>query len=167
MKKSTFRFITSVILLSLILNLFIISIEAETSPMPSVPGIGEINPDTGLPVELEKITDTGKKLTDKEKIAQYKSIELNKILAKNKYTAPIMSFFNYISPVTNPAFKYTIGVEPSLSWLFFLTLTLWIAFVIYAIRILNLASIFSKWVQYVISFGIVTWPLLVIVASSI
>ena len=52
MKKSTFRFITSVILLSLILNLFIISIEAETSPMPSVPGIGEINPDTGLPVEL-------------------------------------------------------------------------------------------------------------------
>ena len=47
----------SLFLLSfLILNIFAISlINADTLPLPDLPGTGEINPDTGLPSELDKL----------------------------------------------------------------------------------------------------------------
>lgn len=150
MKKSIVLFLS----LILVLNIFVISIiKAET---PAVPDIGgNVNPETGLPSGVGDIKDVGDKLTDEQQRSQYLKQEWGKILANNKFFGPIITAYGTISPYTDPISKYTLGSEPSLTWLFFLTLVLWIAFVVYALRILELTSIFSKWVQYIISFGVV------------
>jgi len=150
MKKRIFILLSSL----LILNIFIISINSQDT-LISNSDLGNINPETGLPSELEDIKQTSEKLTDEKQRTEYLKQEWEKILKDNKFFSPIISFLEFISPVTNPLFKYTIGVEPSLSWLFFLTLTLWIALVIYIFRIFDLISIFSKWLDYIISFGAV------------
>lgn len=148
MKKSIILFI----LFLLTINLFIISL-AHAQDLPPLPGIGNINPETGLPEGLEELKDTGEKLTDKEQRSQFLKDAQGKLFKENKYTGPIIKSYEKVSPITDPIFKYTIGLEPSLTWLFFLTLVLWIAFVVYTIRALDLVSIFSKWVQYLIAFA--------------
>jgi len=150
MKKS----LTLFILVLLTINLFIISF-AHAQEMPQLPGVGNINPETGLPEELEDIKEAGEKLTDKEERSQFLKEAQGKLLKENKYTGPIIEGYEKISPVTDPIFKYTIGLEPSLTWLFTLTFILWIAFLIYTFRILEIASPFSKTVQYTLSIGII------------
>ena len=137
MKKSIILFI----LFLLTINLFIISL-AHAQELPPIPGMGNINPETGLPEDLEKLKDTGEKLTDKEQRSQFLKDAQGKLLKENKYTGPIIEGYEKVSPVTDPIFKYTIGLEPSLTWLFTLTLVLWIAFVVYSLRILDLVSVF-------------------------
>ena len=68
---------------------------------------------------------------------------------------PLISGYGKISPYTNPIFEYTLGMKPTLSWLFVLTIVLWICFVTYMLRLLSITSLFSKWVQVIISFGVV------------
>ena len=68
---------------------------------------------------------------------------------------PIFSFFNQISPITNPLFKYTLGLEPSFTFLFLLTLSIWIALVAIIFRSMRLLSIMSKKFHYIASFGFV------------
>ena len=150
MKKS----ITLFILFLLTINLFMISL-THAQELPPIPGLGNINPETGLPTELEDLKDTGEKLTDKEQRSQFLKEAQGKLLKENKYTGPIIEGYEKVAPITNPIFKYTIGLEPSLTWLFTLTFVLWIAFLIYTFRILELASPFSKTVQYTLSIGII------------
>jgi len=77
------------------------------------------------------------------------------LLSKNIYMGPIFSFFNQISPITNPLFKYTLGLEPSFTFLFLLTLSIWIALVAIIFRSMRLLSIMSKKFHYIASFGFV------------
>lgn len=121
--------------------------------------------DTGLPPEVEKIeniSEKGKEAYEKltEKNESYLKQEWGKILAKNKYFGPLIEKYDKISPYTDPIFKYTIGLEPSLSWLFVLTLVLWIFILIYIIRILEFSS-FSAGVRYGIAL------IFMIIASTI
>jgi hypothetical protein len=148
-KKSYF----TVVLISLILIINLI----QALDSPTIPLISEtenINPDTGLPEGIEKIQKISENLTDKEIRSQYLKQEWGKILEKNKYAAPIIQNYKKVSPYTDPVFKYTLGIVPSLTWLFFLTLTIWIAFAIYLFRMLELVAPFSEWVQKIISLGI-------------
>ena len=129
MKKSTFSFIISIILLSLILNLFLISIKAEDSsipPMPGIPGTGNINPDTGLPVEIEKIQAIGNNLTKEQISSNYLKKEWKQMLLDNKYTAPIVIVIDSTFTFLNPFFKSVLGIEYSFSWAFIFALTIWI-----------------------------------------
>lgn len=140
MKKSIIIFLISL----LILNIFVISlIKAED------------NGDSALPQELQGIQEAGEKLTNEEQRSQYLKQEWGKILANNTIMSPIIKGYEKISPITDPIFKYAIGLEPALNWLFVLTFTLWVAFLIYTFRIFELASPFSKSVQYATSIGII------------
>jgi len=125
----------------LILNIFVISLTKAQ--------------DEALPPEMKKIQGIGENLTNPEIRSQYLKQEWGKILEDKKIIGPIIKSYKKISPYTDPIFKIILGITPSLTWLFVLTLTLWIAFVIYIFRIFELTSLFSKPAQYVISFGII------------
>jgi hypothetical protein len=64
--------------------------------------------------------------------------------------SPMIRFYNN-NPFIGSTFEYTIGVRPSLTWLFLLSLTLWIVFIIYFHRIISAFSTFSYWVSIVAS----------------
>ena len=138
MKKSIIIFLISL----LILNIFVISlIKAQDS-------------DSALPPELQGIQKAGEKLTDEEQRSQYLKQEWGKILANNTFFGPIIKGYEKIAPVVNPVSKYTLGIKPSLSWLFILTLTLWICILIYLIRIFELFPILSGFTRIVICLGV-------------
>ena len=84
--------------------------------------------------------------------SNYLKKEWGKILADSKYIGPIIKGYNnYIGPWLNPALKVILGVEPSISWLFALTLIIWITLITFFYRILSVFSTFSKWVSFIIS----------------
>lgn len=150
MKK---RLLLLSLVLILVLSVFIITlIKAETTPSPTPPGTpnpavgGEIDPVTGLPTSTEKIQEIGDKIKDEN----YLKNEYQKILNKSDTLKPLFNFYNKISPVADPAFKYTVGVTPSISWLFLLALILWIAFVIYIFGFASLFKIASNGIYYTV-----------------
>lgn len=133
MKKS------ALILISLLLLSFISVVLAQT-----------INETTGLPNDINDLTEAGKKLTDEQTRSEYLKKEWGIIFKENPAFKPFYEAYMKVSPYTNPIFKYTIGMTPSLSWLFLLTLALWITLLIYLIRIFEFTS-FSPIVRNLIS----------------
>ncbi|MFA5174232.1 MAG: hypothetical protein WC438_03550 [Candidatus Pacearchaeota archaeon] len=148
MKK---RFVFLLISL-LLLNILAISIKAEESPPLPDLGLGEVNPDSGLPIELEKIQTIGGKFQNENDKTQYLKQEWGKILANNTYIGPVINRYNKISPYTDPIFKFFLGIEPSLSWLFLLSLTLWITIFMYIYRASEFLPV-SDFTQIAISLG--------------
>lgn len=149
MKINSKRLIIFTFAIALVFSVFIFSfIQAD---------IANVNPNTGeanvLGLNPDNLPQSPEEL--KETSADFLKKEWGKILAKNLYVGPIIKSYQKISPYTDPIFKYTIGMTPSLTWLFFLTLVLWIFFVIYMLKILDLVSIFSRSVQYIVSFGLI------------
>jgi hypothetical protein len=118
-----------------------------TSQTPDLFG-ENINQETG---QIEIIDD----LTDEEKREDFIRTEWGKILDRNKYIGPLLRGLNEISPFTDPIVRYTVGMEPRLTWLFVVTFVLWWTLVIYGYRLLELVSVFSNLVQVVLSFGLV------------
>lgn len=135
----------------LISNLFLITIiKAEdnaTPPGTPSPTIGgEINPETGLPVATEKIQEIGDKMNDENFLKN----EYQNVLNKSNTLKPLFNFYNKISPVADPVFKYTVGITPSISWLFLLALVLWISFVVYIFGFTSLLKLASNGIYYTI-----------------
>lgn len=76
------------------------------------------------------------------------------IISNNVYLGPIYKGYIQISPYTDPAFEYVVGMKPNLSWLFFLTLFISITLIEYFYRfyeILRDFSTFSPSVSGIIS----------------
>lgn len=141
---------------SILIFLFLLAISsafiANAQPRgPEVSLQGALNPETGLPGDINDITEAGKKLTDEEQRKEYLKKEWGKILEKNKYFDPIIEGYRKISPYTDPIFKYTIGMVPSLSWLFALTFFLWLTFLIYIYIALSVFSESSRVVLFAIT----------------
>lgn len=151
MKKSLILVLFIVFILSGII--FIKSLNAQET------GVGEVVP--GLsPENLEKVQTGIEKLTDEEARKQYLSQEWGKILQNNtyyiKYIKPSFDVYDKTAaPFINPISEYTIGMAPNFSWIFLLTLVLWIAFVVYFFRIFSLVPVFSKNTQKVITIGFI------------
>jgi len=61
-----------------------------------------INPETGLPEDINKIAETSKKLTDKEIREQYLKKEWGVIFRTSPFFKPFADFYDKISPFTNP-----------------------------------------------------------------
>ena len=136
MKKSALFIISF-----LILNLFLISISAQDA-FPS-----DVN-------ELNKLQEIGNKLSNEEQ-REFLIKDFSDDLIGTPFFGGIMNFLDLISPVTDPIFLFILKTEPSLSWLFVLTLLLWIAIIINTYRTLSLISVFSKITHKVISIGII------------
>jgi hypothetical protein len=85
---------------------------------------------------------------------QFLKEEWGKLFKKTKTVGPIISFFEKAAPVINPVVKYTIGKEPSLSYLFILMCFIWFGTLIFLLQGMDLASLFSGKTQWIISIGI-------------
>lgn len=110
----------------------------------------------GLEENIEKLEDLEDKIpTDEEEAKQvtkdYLRKEWDKILRNNTYVGPVIKQYEKISPFTDPIFLYTIGMTPSLSWLFALTFIIWVTLLVYFYRVLNLYGFFSSSISFVIS----------------
>lgn len=55
----------------------------------------------------------------------------------------------------SPVFKVLVGIEYSFSWLFLLTLVIWVTLVTFFYRILSVFSTFSKWASFAISLCVI------------
>ena len=151
MKNKNLQIFALILFSLLILNLFLISIKADSPSIPSLPGIGgNINPDTGLPIELEKIQEIGKNLTSKEISSNYLKQEWNKILLDNKYISSMDSFFTKISII----FRILFGIPYSLTLTLFFVIILWFAIFLSLPGIIENSTSLSSGVSWLISLGI-------------
>jgi len=108
-----------------------------------------------LPPEIQKIQDIGEKISDKQTRAEYLKQEWGKIL-EEKF--PFFKFFikgiRTTAPFFNPVFEALLGMPPSFSWFFGLTLVLYIALLIYIYRIMEITNIWSKWTFNLMFLGV-------------
>jgi len=126
--KSLLKYlIWALLLIALLLGIFFVfgfKNVGEVSKERPLLAEGEINPTTGMPLELEKLKNITEKLTDEEKRNEYLKQEWGKILAKNKYIGPIHNFF-----VKNPLIFTILFNEPyNFSLKFICIIILWIFF---------------------------------------
>ena len=129
MKKRLF------ILVLLFVGLFLISLNIVISQdIPSsVPGSSLLNK-----IEIDESGQPRKIVEAKEEFDQVRTqnqsylwqFYLNK-LKTNKFIASIIDAYEKIHPFLNPIFKYTIGVDLSVSLLFLFSLIIWVIFLIY------------------------------------
>lgn len=158
MKKQNI-FLLSISLL--ILALFLIQlVYSEDNPIP--PGTpaplvgGEIDSDTGLPKEVIPVKNIGDVISDEDKRTAYLKAEWEKILLKSETFGPIVKFILTLDPVSN----ILLGIPISFSWFFFLTLVIWIAFLIIFYRVTSLFEIQNKWIHiivYLIAVAVITF----------
>jgi len=126
------------LLIFLIINLFLIQVKAE-----------EIDPETGLPVTIKDLSDTGEKLTDKN--ASYLAGKWRDILLKNPVGYSIVKIWDFSKPVLT----VVIGRKAEISWGFAIALALWLLIFFGARYIFTNFSAFSKTTAGLISLGIV------------
>ena len=136
---------TSLFLLSfLILNIFAISlINADTPSLPDLPGTGEINLDTGLPSELDKLRDIGETLTDKEKRQEYLAQEWKKM--------PVIASIDAGFTKASFVFLILFGQHYSFSIKLLVVALLWGYFLFLLYQLIKIPSSFSSSTNFFIS----------------
>ncbi|MBI2124233.1 hypothetical protein HYT92_00420 [Candidatus Pacearchaeota archaeon] len=104
----------------------------------------------GLPAGLspEEVEKTQEKVEGKW---DYLAREWKNIFLKNKFVSATDSFFTKISIV----FRILFGMEYSMSLVLLIVIILWFYFLINLLQMHRYFSIFSGWVNYIISFGLV------------
>lgn len=123
--------ILSAILFSIIfLNILSVQINAQEPSIPTVPFVGDINPETGLPENYENFQKIAGELSNQEQNKTYLTQEWTKILAKNKIIAPVLFYSDSFFSFFNPFWKIIFGVDFSWSWSFFFCLLIWIMFIV-------------------------------------
>jgi hypothetical protein len=95
-------------------------------------------------------TEKATQFQEAENKSDYLKQEWGKILENNTVLGPIIRAADKASPVTNPLFKYTAGLEPSLTWLFILAVAIWIVIFLYMQAMMQY-SLFSSKIRLIIS----------------
>lgn len=142
--KTSLKLFLATVLLALIFP--VLFVNAQESPLPDIPE----GSDNGLVAGVEKIGGMADKFSDEEEGKEYLKQEWEKILLKKESMKPFFGVYYKFSPYTDPVFKYILGMAPSLSWFFLLTLVIWIFLLIYTFRITSLFEISSSLVHYII-----------------
>lgn len=75
---------------------------------------------------IDKVSDVKDTLSDEDARSEYLKQEWNKILENNAFGRFVLGISG-VFVALSPLFKLFIGVEYSLSWMFFLSLAFWIA----------------------------------------
>jgi len=121
-------------------------------PQDNTP-LTDIDPATGLPYKVGEIKDIGDKIADKEG-RDFLKKEYGDKLKENKYLGWTVNLYDKSAFIINPLSRGVFGMEPDLSWLFFLNLILSVTLVIYVLRTLEIFSLFSKTIQFIISIAV-------------
>lgn len=111
----------------LILSIFVIVADAQTSPDTTAGGINE---ETGLPKSFDKYQEVSENLSKEEQREAYLKQEWTKIFANNKVLGPVLFYTNKFFTFLNPFWKIIFGVEFSWSWFFILSLGIWVLFIV-------------------------------------
>ena len=137
----------------LILLLSLTFISAQDDTLPEFLGRDAIGGFADGEDPVDKIEDLQDKLIQKRSGQDYDYLRQgwSKILKKNKYFAPLIRLYEQMHPYLSPVFKYTMGMDLSISWIFLLALIIWITILVYLYGILELFSIFSSTTSGVIS----------------
>ncbi|MEM0465557.1 MAG: hypothetical protein QXW97_02540 [Candidatus Pacearchaeota archaeon] len=123
----------------------------------------DINPDTGNIQATEQLDKIAQTFSNEDESREYLKKGWTKIISKSEYFRPFISFYLKISPVIDPISKYTIGMEPNLSWFYFLSLVIFIAITIYTFRVTKIFGINSPYLH----FGIIILVILLVSISGI
>ena len=88
--------------------------------------------DSGLPPNLENLQNQGENIKEgwQEQNTTYLKQEWISIIEKNKYLKPILGTLDKILTFLSPLFKYTLGVDYSMSWAFIIALIIWMALIV-------------------------------------
>ena len=96
-----------------------------STPQPSSPLLGEINPQTGQPKNLETLQKYGDYYRQQEQNKSFLQQEWGILLAKNKFIAPVLFYTDKFFSFFNPLWNIVLGMEFSWSFAFFIGLGLW------------------------------------------
>ncbi|MBS3079416.1 hypothetical protein J4218_04800 [Candidatus Pacearchaeota archaeon] len=109
-----------------------ISVVSAEQPnlMPSIPGLGEINENTGLPSSFEKFKSLSDNLSETEKSKTYLYQEWTKLFAKNDKFAAVFFYTDMFFSTFDPIWENIFGIKFSWSWEFIFCLTIWIMLII-------------------------------------
>jgi len=132
--KKRILLILILLVLFIITNLSITTSQPDpTDAIPDVPGLGEVNPETGMPKNIEKVTKTVGNISDEIEKRKFITNEWDKMLAKyqaENRLVKLIFFFNNLFKALSPIFKLFTGVGYSLSWFFFVVLSIWLLVVV-------------------------------------
>ena len=147
------RGILLLILALLLLTPFIIAQDSIPSTV-NTEGLGEINPETGLPKTFDKFKETGDKLSEEERREKYLKQEWTKLQAKNKVLVPVFFYTDKVISFFNPLWRTIFGVEFSWSWFFIFSFIFWVFIIIlvyFPLRLFNINQIISITISTLIS----------------
>lgn len=91
--------------------------------------LGDFNPDTGKPRNLETFQKYGDYYQDREQNKSFLLQEWTNLLANNQYLGPFFFYTDMFFAFFNPLWTIVFGVEFSWSWAFFLSFGIWIFFI--------------------------------------
>ncbi|MEK6872928.1 MAG: hypothetical protein AABW90_02870 [Nanoarchaeota archaeon] len=92
--------------------------------------LGEINPNTGLPVKFSEFKEKADEFRYREQNQSYLKKEWTKILAGNKFFGPFLFYTDKFFSIFNPLWKAVFKIDFSWSWAFFLSFLFWIVLII-------------------------------------
>lgn len=151
-KKWVFIFIVFILIVSLYFLISIKPIHAEDV------GVGEVVPGIS-PESLQKVQTGIEKLSEEQARKQFLSQNWSSILQNStfykKFIKPIVNEYDKMRPFVDPIFTYTIGMTSNVSWVFVLTLVIWITCVVYIYIVVDYIPIFSHNTMRIISIGFI------------
>jgi len=120
-----------IILLSIVLSLFLITLVlAVDNPAEKVEQYtGGFDESTGLPESFSKYSAIADNLSESEARKVYLKREWTKLYADGKL-APIFYYTHNFFSFFNPLWEFAFGMPFTWSWSFFVSIAIWIAFVI-------------------------------------
>ncbi|VVB78998.1 Uncharacterised protein [uncultured archaeon] len=143
-------------LLFLLLGVFIINAADEPS-MPSIPVIGGLmnsNESSSLPETFEKFQQVANNLSEEESRKAYLQQEWTKILAENPVLGPVLYYTEGFFSITDPFWELVLKQKFSWSWLFILSLGMWIMLIFIFYSTAEPFTQANFWINIVIAFCI-------------
>lgn len=165
MAKKVFFLLLFLALLSSFFLVLVIAEENTASPAGAIPSIptdsGSIDPSTGLPKLAGQFQEFGENLgADDESRTAYLKQEWEKILNNTAFFGPIIRFYKTNCGIIDSGLKLVLGIPLSISWLFILTLVLWICFLVYSYQLTSIFDIVT-WRYHIlvtlIIIGLISW----------
>lgn len=97
--------------------------------------------------KLEEGKEQIETLTDEEARKDYVKREWGKILETKPIIGPISAFYENqkLYVIVDPLFKYSVGMEPSVTWLFVLSVLLWFVFLVIIYQSIRYAGDYPAW----------------------
>ncbi|MBI2632192.1 hypothetical protein HYW75_04260 [Candidatus Pacearchaeota archaeon] len=104
---------------------------------------------------VEKVQDVSDNLSTSDQRTEYLKQEWTKILERTQVGRFLLGISSILKALS-PAFKFLIGIEFSLSWLFFLSLGVWIAIVVIIYKAVKEPFQMKGWISLAIAIIIPT-----------